>query len=237
VLCQDGADIRRWLKSAIFAMLITCVRMVCMPHVLLNQAVGGRPLFAIEHGVGLGMANKRGDVALVQFFLKALLHCDKVFTGGIRSVTLKPPGGSPLNVSGVWDSVSATYLGHWEGLVWAPSGAIYDFEPWFPGKIVGSRAGGEKINDLNEMSRPFLATKRTTRSICQTRYSQRTYGATFSTKMPEVAGPQRDVDDIRGVARETFGEGGASEAVAERGGKPVFDDKLAEDQMLRGDRL
>lgn len=123
-----------------------------MPYVLLSET-GDEPLFTIDHGVGTGMANRKNDVILIQYFLKALLHSRKTYG---RGVMLVPPSGTPLNVSGVWDTTSAAYLKSWEDLVYAPGRATFDGPAPFPGTVVSTERGGQKINEMNQMSRALF---------------------------------------------------------------------------------
>jgi len=119
-----------------------------MPYILLRDD-GTEPLFTIDHGVGVGMANQRKDVALVQYFLRNLLYSHKLY----RGVALKEPLGPGFDITGIWDSESAAYLKRWEELVFAPVNATFNTPPPFPGTVVSTRRGGQKINEMNQMSR------------------------------------------------------------------------------------
>jgi hypothetical protein len=127
-----------------------------MPYVILRDkdfSKGGRPLFLIDHGVGKAMSNQRKDVALVQYFLKVLLHTNQPYRGVLLA---PPPGPLTLDVSGVWDSNSAAYLKKWEESVYAPGKATFNVPAPFPGTVVPTRQGGRKINHLNEMCREII---------------------------------------------------------------------------------
>jgi hypothetical protein len=126
-----------------------------MARVYLNK-YNGTPLFSTEGTVGPGMNNARTDVMLVQLFLYATLHSQKVFLAG--NTTFTPLSGPTLSLSGVWDSTSVAYLTRWEQLrseakaYWAHGVA----EPvQFAGKVVPYIKGGKKIVAMNEMCRIF----------------------------------------------------------------------------------
>ena len=126
-----------------------------MARVYLNK-YNGAPLFSIEGTVGPGMNNARSDVMLVQLFLYATLHSQKIFLAG--NTVFTPPSGSALAVSGMWDNTSAAYMARWEQLrseakaYWAYGVA----EPvLFAGKVVPYTKGGKKIIAMNEMCRIF----------------------------------------------------------------------------------
>ena len=123
-----------------------------MPRVYIDKFAGS-PLFSNERGVGVKMQNDPKDVKLVQFFLKAILHSNKIFLAGNTRFT-PPEGGSPLNVTGAWDEASRRYLSRWEQLrseakaYWAHG---HDPGPQFPGTVVPYAQGGKKIQAMNEM--------------------------------------------------------------------------------------
>ena len=140
----------------------------------------GSPLFSIEGTVGPGMNNARGDVQLVQLFLYATLHSQKIFLAG--NTVFTPPSGPALALSGLWDGTSAAYLTRWEQLrgeakaYWA-HGVTEPVQ--FAGKVVPYTKGGKKIIAMNEMCRIF-------------------YGdaALYSMKLPNVMVPSELAQEI-----------------------------------------
>lgn len=62
--------------------------------------------YGIDQAVGRGCPNKRDDVALVQFFLRAVLEDGKEY---------KVPPGSPLTIDGVCGSQTIEYIKAWQG--------------------------------------------------------------------------------------------------------------------------
>jgi len=102
------------------------------------------------------MANERGDVMLIQFLLKALLHGDKKLVDTV----LTRPSGPALIITGVWDQVSKTYMEHWEQSLAAVDhvyGLRSDLSP--PGIIVPYAKGGKKIISLNVFCKHIFGTK------------------------------------------------------------------------------
>lgn len=116
----------------------------------------GTPLFSTERMVGKGMTNARTDVLLVQLFLIATLHSNKIFLGGDTVFT--PPKTHSLSISGHWDSASAEYLARWERLR-SEAKAAWSYGKQelaqFPGAVVPYKDGGMKIQVMNEMCRIF----------------------------------------------------------------------------------
>jgi hypothetical protein len=127
-----------------------------MPYVLLNRH-GNAPIFTIDHGVGKGMANQRKDVALIQYFLKNLLYSHKMYG---RGVTLWEPKGIGIDTTGIWGREEANFLNAWEELIYAPGHGTFNEPAPFPGTVVSTRNGGQKINEMNQIHRVIFGEDR-----------------------------------------------------------------------------
>jgi hypothetical protein len=114
------------------------------------------PLYSNERGVGIGMANDRGDVMLVQYLLRAIMHSDKTMPGG--ELNFSRPPGPELNVNGVWDGASRNYLTAWENVRFVNRTFMQDIPDVtaFPGKVVPYVKGGRKILAMAQMCVQFF---------------------------------------------------------------------------------
>jgi hypothetical protein len=100
-----------------------------------------RVYFTNDRGVGVGMANERPDVMLIQFLLQAVMLSGRPPWGR--------PGGPVIQITGIWDEASRNHLARWE--------LIHQHLPYpktlqtsdFPGKMMPLTNGGRKILDLN----------------------------------------------------------------------------------------
>jgi hypothetical protein len=72
-----------------------------------------RVFYAIDHAVGAGCPNRRDDVLLVQFFLRALAPRGDPET----HESFTPSGEGILAVDGICGSRSITYIKHFQGMM------------------------------------------------------------------------------------------------------------------------
>jgi hypothetical protein len=80
-----------------------------MPRALLNTTTGSRVpvIYTVESVVGIGGANKREDVLLVQFFLRVAMDETK---GLGREDRFLPPGENPISIDGRFGKQTAAYI-------------------------------------------------------------------------------------------------------------------------------
>ena len=64
--------------------------------------------YFVTSPVGIGKANRRDDVLLVQFFLAAISSRADTAT----QESFKPPGAQPFIIDGIWGPNSQRYLNH-----------------------------------------------------------------------------------------------------------------------------
>lgn len=117
------------------------------------------PIFSNERGVGIGMANDRGDVMLIQLLLRAILHGEKAMPR--TTLRFRRPPGPTLGIHGAWDEASKNYLDRWEYLYNLMRQEAQHFrvdlpdyvEPvtLYPGKVVPFAAGGQKVIAMGRM--------------------------------------------------------------------------------------
>lgn len=89
-----------------------------------------RHVYLVQRAVGAGRANRRDDVMLVQFFLKAISHRQDTKSGE----SYKPPGEPELAVDGVCGSHTIAYIRHFQRVLRrAIPGSFY--EPWEDGVV------------------------------------------------------------------------------------------------------
>src|SRR5882672_8015257 len=89
-----------------------------------------RHVYFIDGAVGQGRANRRDDVLLVQFFLKALSKRSEVESGE----SYQPPGQREIQVDGVCGSATTAFIRHFQGVIdRAAKGSA--FRPWQDGVV------------------------------------------------------------------------------------------------------
>lgn len=80
-----------------------------MPRALINTTSGSKVpvIYTVESAVGIGAANKREDVLLVQFFLRIAMEERKIFG---REDRFLPPGEKPISIDGRFGRQTAAYI-------------------------------------------------------------------------------------------------------------------------------
>jgi hypothetical protein len=96
-----------------------------------------RLVYFINGAVGQGRANRRDDVLLVQFFLKALSKRSEVESGE----SYQPPGQREIQVDGVYGPATTAFIRHFQGVIdRAATGPA--FRPWQDGIVDPVPPGG-----------------------------------------------------------------------------------------------
>jgi hypothetical protein len=89
-----------------------------------------RHVYYIDGAVGQGRANKRDDVMLVQFFLKALsLRADTE-----SGESYQPPGQRQIQIDGSCGATTVAFIRHFQGVVDRASKAA-QLRPWQDGVV------------------------------------------------------------------------------------------------------
>jgi peptidoglycan hydrolase-like protein with peptidoglycan-binding domain len=78
-----------------------------MAKVFLVTTPGSRikVFYNVDEAVGKGCPNRSDDVALVQFFLRAVMEDDKSYT---------VPAGGPLSIDGIFGPQTLTHIQSWQ---------------------------------------------------------------------------------------------------------------------------
>lgn len=86
-----------------------------MAHVLVISPPTSimRVFYGIDQAVGVRGANRRDDVMLVQFFLRALARADDP----ISKESYRPKGQTPIDVDGIYGPQTAAYIKHFEDVL------------------------------------------------------------------------------------------------------------------------
>jgi hypothetical protein len=96
-----------------------------------------RHVYFIDGAVGQGRANRRDDVLLVQFFLKALSKRSEVESGE----SYQPPGQHEIQVDGVCGPTTIAFIRHFQGVV-DRAAKTPAFMPWQDGVVDPVPPGG-----------------------------------------------------------------------------------------------
>lgn len=96
-----------------------------------------RHVYFINNAVGQGRANRRDDVLLVQFFLKALSKRSEVESGE----SYQPPGQREIQVDGVCGTTTITFIRHFQGVINRAAKESV-FRPWQDGVVDPVPPGG-----------------------------------------------------------------------------------------------
>jgi hypothetical protein len=89
-----------------------------------------RQVYYIDGAVGQGRANKRDDVMLVQFFLKALSKRTEMDTGE----SYQPRGQPEIQVDGVCGATTIAFIRHFQGVT-DRMAKIGPLRPWQDGAV------------------------------------------------------------------------------------------------------
>jgi hypothetical protein len=96
-----------------------------------------RHVYFIDSAVGQGRANKRDDVLLIQFFLKALSSRADTESGE----SYQPPGQTQIQVDGICGANTVAFIRHFQGVVDRASKAP-QLRPWQDGVVDVVPEGG-----------------------------------------------------------------------------------------------
>jgi hypothetical protein len=97
-----------------------------------------RHVYFIDSAVGQGRANKRDDVLLVQFFLKALSSRADTESGE----SYQPPGQLQIQVDGICGANTVAFIRHFQGVVDRAAPKAPQLRPWQDGIVDVVPQGG-----------------------------------------------------------------------------------------------
>src|SRR5215831_18979374 len=103
-----------------------------MAHVLILSPPTSimRVFYGIDHAVGVRGANRRDDVMLVQFFLRALSRVDDP----VSRESYFPKGQALIEVDGIYGGQTAAYIKHFEDVL-SRASVGREFKLWQDGVI------------------------------------------------------------------------------------------------------